>query len=160
MHRFRLLFGTTTDGERCLALAYVVVGLFGAGMAFVAVTQLGHGEILARPMLVYEKWIVLCGLIGGICGLYLAGDRMGQPGWSGHLRAVYGAGIVSFAGPIIAGTLALPVYGTMFGPFTMAMIFFGSPMVGLLWLANLMAAHLLIGAWRAERDSVFAGATA
>lgn len=155
MSRFRRNLFSLTDGERCLVLAYLVVGIFGGGMAFVAVTQLGHGAILSRAMSLYEKWMVMAGMLGAMAGLYMAGDRMGQPGWAGHRRALFGAVFVTFVGSVVAGTLALPLYGTMFGPFTMAMTMVGAPVVALLWISNLLAAHMLIGAWRAERDSLF-----
>ncbi len=144
-----------TDGERSLALAYVVVALFGAGMAFVAVSQLSQGAIIARPMTWYETWIVLTGALGGVAALKFAGDKMGRPGWRGHVRAVMGSLWVSFVGALIAGTLSLPLYGTMFGPFTLGVILAGSPILAGLWFANLMSAHLLISAWCIERDSIF-----
>ncbi len=144
-----------TDGERSLAMAYIFVALFGAGMAFVAVIQLGQGTAFARPMNWYECWIVLAGALGGVAALFLAGDKLGRPGWRGHLRATLGAIWVSFVGALIAGTLALPIYGTMFGPFTLGITLAGSPMLAGLWFANLMSAHLLISAWRIERDSIF-----
>lgn len=145
-----------TDGERSLTLAYVFVALFGAGMAFVAVAQMGQGAIIGRAMNWYEWWIVTTGALGGVIALFLAGDRMGQPGWRGHLRGAMGAIWVSFVGALIAGTLALPLYGTMFGPFTLGVTLAGSPPLAALWFANLMSAHLLISAWRIERDSIFA----
>ena len=63
--------------------------------------------------------------------------------------------IVTFFGPIIAGTLALPLYGTMFGPFTLGLIFFASPMTAVFWLGNLLGVHVLFLTWHSERDSIF-----
>ena len=103
----RLLRTKLTDGERRRLLAYGVVALFGAGMAFVAVTQLGHGELLERPMRIYEKWIVLSGALGGVGGLFLAGETVKRNAASaspGVTRvAVLGAGLM---GAQIAGQLA------------------------------------------------------
>jgi hypothetical protein len=144
-----------TDGERCLGLAYVIVALFGAGMAFVTVTRMGQGAILSRPMTGYETWIVVTGAVGGLAGLYLGSGLMGGTGLVGHLRGALGTLSVSFLGALIAGTLSLPFYGTMFGPFTLAVSLAGAPILAGLWFSNLMAAHLLIGAWRIERDTIF-----
>ena len=145
----------TTDGERCLALAYLIVALFGAGLAFVVATQISGGELLQRSLTNYERWLVLTGGIGGAGALYLAGDKMGQEGLIGHLRAIPAVIWVSFVGALISGTLSLPFYGTMFGPFTLGVTLVGSPVLACLWFANLFAAHILIGAWRAERDTLF-----
>ncbi len=144
-----------TDGEGCLALAYLIVALFGAGMAFVTVTQMSGGSILERSMSLYERWVVLTGGIGGVGALYLAGDKMGQEGLVGHLRALPALVWVSFVGALISGTLALPLYGTMFGPFTLGVTLAGAPILAVLWFANLMAAHVLIAAWRVERSALF-----
>jgi hypothetical protein len=147
-----------TDGERCMALAYLVVSLFGCGMAFVTVTQMSDGDILERSLTLYERWVVLSGGIGGGVGLFLAGEKMGQQGARGHLRAIPAVIWVSFVGALIAGTLALPLYGTMFGPFTLGVTLAGAPVLAALWFANLFGAHVLIAAWRAER-AVNAGQT-
>ena len=63
--------------------------------------------------------------------------------------------LISFAGSLIAGTLALPLYGTMFGPFALAVIFVSSPLLAGLWAFNLFGVHVLMCQWRIERDSIF-----
>ena len=143
-----------TDGERCLALAYVIVSGFGAALAFVIVTQLGNGAGLDRPFSNYESWIVLSGAIGSGCALYLAGGRIGQSGAIGFLRGCIAAIWISTVGAIIAGTLALPLYGTMFGPFVVIVTLLGQPLLAVFWFANLLAAHILVLTWRKERNSI------
>ncbi len=145
-----------TAGESKLVLAYVTVSLFGAVLAFCAVTRLSDGAMIVRAPTQYEVWICLCGAIGAATGLYLARHRLGQPGLAGLWQAVIGMALICFAGSLIAGTLALPLYGTMFGPFTLTVILAGSPVLAALWVTNLFGAHLLMGQWRTERDSIFA----
>lgn len=143
-----------TEGEGALALAYGIVALFGAGLGLTTVTRLNEGAVFQRPYTNYESWIILSAAIGAAAALFLAGTRVGQPGVQGHLRGMMSTIWVSTVGAIVAGTLALPLYGTMFGP----MLFFGTlagqPLLAALWFANLFCAHLLIGKWRAERESL------
>lgn len=146
---------TRTEGERSRALAFFLIGVFGAGMGLLAVTQLSHGAFFSRRMTPYEWYVVVVSAVGAKAALFLAGDRLGQPGLSGYLRGLAGGVWVSFVGALIAGTLALPVYGTMFGPFTLAVTLAGAPMLMGFWLAQLTALHVLMGIWQRERDSIF-----
>ncbi|SLN40184.1 hypothetical protein [Roseisalinus antarcticus] len=145
-----------TDGERGRALAYLIVVLFGAGLTFVIVAQLENsGRRPFDPLTLYECWVILAGGIGAAGGLYLTGELMGTPGSSGWPRALRGVLILSFAGSVITGTLALPIYGTMFGPFSLFMKLASSPLLAVLWFSCLFAAHFLMVRWRQERDSIF-----
>ena len=144
-----------TEGERARALAFFLLGVFGAGMGFLAVTRLSEGAFFDRGMSLYEYYIVLAGALGSMAALFLSGDRMGRPGADGVLRGLAGGVWVSFVGAVIAGTLALPGYGTMFGPFTMAVTLAGAPILAFFWVANLLAVHVLMANWQRERDSIF-----
>lgn len=149
-------FWSLTEGEQQLVTAYVTTCAFGAGMGLMTVTQMSHGAIFDTGFTFYHRWIVLCGALGCGLALWLAGDRMGQSGPNGFARGMLGVVWVSVVGAVIAGTLALPFYGTMFGPFTLAIMLVGSPMLALMWFANLLASHLLIRNWRTEQDRLFA----
>ena len=139
-------------GERRLFLGHLATGCFGAALALIVVLRLDPGAMFERSLGWYERWIVLSGFLGGIASVALARDRLGRDGWRDPL---IGIALMTALGPIIAGTLALPLYGTMFGPFTMGVIFVASPTVGLLWLSNAFMVHLLLRSWHAERDSIF-----
>ncbi len=144
-----------SDGEKCRWLAYALIAVFGAGISFVAVARIGHGAGLSHAMSIYEQWIVVAGAIGAAAGLYLARDRFGWPGTQGAIRALRGGLIATVTGPVVAGTLALPLYGTMFGPFTFLVMLAGAPILALLWVLNLSAIHVLFRAWRRERNTIF-----
>jgi len=51
--------------------------------------------------------------------------------------------------------MALPLYGTMFGPFTLFVSLFSAPLLALLWVNVLVGAHFLLAIWRTERDTIF-----
>lgn len=125
-----------------------------AGIGYLAVLHLDHGALFA-PMSWHQLWIVVASVIGGMSTLFLSGDRLGQRGGKGALRALAGGIWITFFGALIGGTLALPVYGTMFGPFIVMVTFLGAPMLALLWVFNLLGIYLMMGTYQRERDSIF-----
>lgn len=146
-----------TEGERSFVLAHLATAIFGAGVAFVAVMRIGQGAFFGEPMTAYDLWIITSGAIGGALGLYWNRHRMGQGGSAGAIQALGAIVLSNVTGAVICGTLALPLYGTMFGPFTLIMILVSSPLLTVIWLANQLAAHILLARFHAERDSIFVG---
>jgi len=145
----------TTEGERGVLLAALVVAVFGAGLALCVIGRLGGSHTVMRSLSYYDFWIIFSGGLGSSIGLYLGRNWFGHPGLSGWRKAVAGIFVVTFAGAICSGSLALPLYGTMFGPFSVLMTFIGNPILGVFWVATLLSAHRLIINWRFERDSIF-----
>ncbi|MCF2870237.1 hypothetical protein L0664_04085 [Octadecabacter sp. G9-8] len=150
LRKFRKL----TEGERARALAFILVGICSAGLGYLAVLHLDRGALFAG-LSWYQTWIVVASGLGGLVSLFLAGDRMGQSGAVGALRGAAGAIWVTFIGALIGGTLALPFYGTMFGPFIVTVTLFGAPLLAMLWAFNLFGVHMLLGIYQRERDSIF-----
>ncbi|TNY30865.1 hypothetical protein [Pelagovum pacificum] len=145
-----------TDGERARALAYLLVAVVGAWMSFVIVTNLDNPDRpFFQPLTGYETWQIAAGAIGAIVGLALSGELLGQSGRYGWKRAIWGGVFVSFVGALVAGTLVLPLFGTMFGPFSLFVALVGRPLLAVVWIAHLAGAHWLLRRWRQERDSIF-----
>lgn len=153
--RAQVLPRLLTAGERKLALAVLVMAMFGAAAGLMTAVKLGHGGVIVRGLGLYDIWIILSGALGGAVGLWLMRDRLGQPGMSGATRAAMGLIGLCFLAPLIGGSLALPVYGTMFGPFTLAVIVAGSPVLAFFLIMTLTIVHILLLGWQAERDSIF-----
>lgn len=143
-----------TDGERARALAFFLCGICSSALGFLAVLHLDK-TLMFSSMSWYQIWIVLAAGIGGVVALFLSGDRLGQSGKSGVLRGIGGAIWVTFIGSLIGGTLGLPVFGTMFGPFIVVVTLLGAPLLALLWVFNLFGIHMLLGIYQRERDSIF-----
>ncbi len=143
-----------TEGERARMLAFVLVGACSAGLGYLAVLHLDRA-VFFDGFGLYQTWIVVASGIGGMIELFLSGDRMGQPGPAGSARAVAGAIWVTFIGALIGGTLGLPFYGTMFGPFIVVVTLMGAPMLAMLWAFNLFGIHVLMGIYQSERDTIF-----
>ena len=147
-------FKKPTEGERARALAFLLVGICSAALGFLAVLHLDR-DVFFNGMSWYQTWIVVASGIGGIVALFLSGDRMGQTGLIGAVRGVAGAIWVTFIGALIGGTLGLPLYGTMFGPFIVCVTLLGAPLLSILWAFNLFGIHMLMGIYQRERDSIF-----
>lgn len=141
-----------TAGEARMMYGYAMAAFFGAVFAAIVVVRLDASAILMRPPTPYEIWIMVSGAIGAALGVRVARPQLGMPGLSAPL---WGMVTATFVAPVIAGTLGLPLYGTMFGPFTMLVIFFASPALAVLWFAMLGVVHFLAMAWHDERDSIF-----
>ncbi len=145
-----------SDGERSLFLAFLGVALFGAGLSFTIVNKLGGEAEFLRKLTMYDYWVILAGALGAAGGLFIGKDRLGHDGWDGAGRAALGMVVVTFAATVCAGTLALPGYGTMFGPFATVLAFWETPILLAFWVIVLTACHLLILTWRRERHTLFA----
>ena len=149
-----------TSGEKRLLAAALAVGLAGGVIIFAIVTQMGDNKALLRSLTGADLWFVVAGVLGSLCALYIGRDWFGHRGLRGTLKAVAGILSISFMGTIIGGTLALPFYGTMFGPMMFGVTLAAYPVLALIWLNALVAVHLLFMIWRREiwcreRDSSF-----
>lgn len=80
---------------------------------------------------------------------------MGHPGLRGAAFALVGTIWISFLGGLVGGSLALPFYGTMFGPFSLFVSLFSAPLLAIFWACILFAAHYLLMFWWTERNSIF-----
>jgi len=120
---------------RDLGYSLVVAAVLGGLICIAALVRLGgHGASFG----LYQLWIVVCGALGAPIALMLARDEFGRAGLGGLARAVAGTLWVSLFAAVIAGTLALPLYGTMFAPLSLAVTFTDLPVLGLVWLAAMI----------------------
>lgn len=142
-----------TEGELCLGLAFGVIAFLGAGVGYETLSYLAHDHSTAFVPTAYEAWVIFGAVIGATGALYSLRGQFGHRGGAGALTAIKGALGVTFLGSLIGGTLAMPVFGTMFGPFAFMMLFVTKPAVGLMWAGSLLAAHILMRGWRIERDA-------
>jgi hypothetical protein len=143
-------------GERLRLTAYAATAVAGALLAVAVSLHLGQRDDPHVALTAYDLWVMFAGLAGGHAGLHLTERYFGHPGLRGALQALGGIVLICLAAPVIAGTLALPLYGTMFGPFMFGTTLAALPLLGILWAMTLLAVHLCLAPWRRERDSVFA----
>ena len=143
-----------TTGEKRLLAAGTSVGTCGGIAAFVIVTQMGQNKAMLRSLTDADLWFVTAGVLGAMAGLYIGRRWFGHEGVRGVLRALAGLIVVSFVGALVGGTLALPLYGTMFGPMMFTLTLAANPVLAVLWVNTLIGSHLLIRVWRRERASL------
>ena len=141
-------------GTRARVMAYFLVCASCGAVGFLAVLHLDQ-MALFEPMTLYQRWIVAASAIGGVFALKLAGDRVGAIGKGAVVRGISGGLWVTFVGALIGGTLALPFYGTMFGPFIVGVTLLGQPVLVVFWVMNLVAVHYLMKTYQRERDTIF-----
>ena len=145
-------------GERQFYIAALIVALMGALLAHVSLSDIsaqGHVQDLhlRDPM---TLWTLAAGAIGAVAGFGSTYARwFGYAGTVGWIRALYGGVGISLVGSVVGGTLILPYYGTMFGPFQLVIVMIAHPLLALAWVAVLAAVHWLLIPWQAERDSIF-----
>lgn len=151
---FRLLAKWLPDpgGERRVAMAMAVVALVGAIVASRAQEHL-TGTLQVEGG--YHLWVILAGMLGAPAGLAIAVHNHGHRGAAGLARLVWGIVSGSFIAALIGGSLALPIYGTMFGPMLLGLVFAASPWLALLWLGAFVLTHRAMADWRRERESIF-----
>ena len=148
-------FEEHSGGERGIYLAYVFVGIFGAISSFVVVNDLGGEHGILRALGLYDIWAIISGAIGAPSGLYVGRKWLGKKGLKGFFSACCAIPVVSFIGSLIGGTIALPIYGTMFGPLALAGTFYENPIMLIMWSWTIFFAHLLFAEYRKERDTIF-----
>lgn len=141
-------------GERLRSLALALVALAGAVLCLASVGTLdpsragpaGTGATL---------WRLMAGALGGFVALRFNLDRFGWLHLRGWARMAGGSLLVTLFAPVVAGSLILPLYGTMFGPFALILTLIRHPVLALVWLGTLLAAHLLLQDHRRERATIF-----
>ena len=104
----------------------------------------------------YRLWILFAACMGAYVAMRSASDLFGQSGLKGALRAICGGAWFTAVFGVVAGSIALPFFGTMFGPFAAVMLIAGSPWVLAIWLTGLGLIHLMVKCWRTEQDRLFA----
>jgi len=148
------VFPHVTRGERSFVCAMLGTSVLGAMFACLSVLRLSETGTHSSIAITY--WTLFAGCVGGAGGLWATYNRwFGHAGTKGWLTASAGALLASGIGAVIGGTLILPFYGTMFGPFQLIMLIVQDPILGVVWFGMLACAHGLLRQWRLERDSIF-----
>lgn len=141
-----------TEGEVCFAVAIAIVAFLGAGVGYETLFFLAPEQAMDSAITGYEVWVILSAMIGACVALVSMLGQFGHRGLHGAFSLIRGVLSVTFLGSLIGGTLAMPMFGTMFGPFAFVMLFVTKPTVGAMWAGSLIAAHILLRGWRVERD--------
>ena len=126
------------------ALAFLCLCTAGSLLGTAALTKL-----LAAPQSMSSNitgcWLAVSCTIGAGAAAYILRHQFGRPGHLGALVALAGIINVTFVSSVVSGSLLIPIFGTMFGPWLM----FGHILEGniavLPWVLSLYAFHLTRG---------------
>lgn len=141
-------------GERLRILALALAALAGAVLCLASVGALDPGRAgHAGPGV--TLWRLMAGAVGSFVVLRFNLGRFGWLHLQGWVRMAGGSLLVTLFAPVVAGSLILPLYGTMFGPFALVLTVIRHPALALVWLGALVAAHLLLQDHRRERATIF-----
>lgn len=130
-------------------------------MAFIITFRLAVHANDAPASDLFTLWTMVSGFVGAVCGFLSSYGRwLGFPAKAGWVRAGVGGITISGIAAVVAGTMILPYYGTMFAPFQLIIAMIETPALAFVWCGILVTAHKLVETWRAERDSIFASGQA
>ncbi len=143
-----------SPAERGVALAYCGLALAGAVLGAGTLSGLdGFEMLLGADASLFLRG--LAGAIGGIVSGAALRGRFGQFGLRGDATAFFAALLATMSLGIVAGTLVLPILGTMFAPWLIIVAIGSKPWLALPWAVALFSFHIARRAHRAERDSIF-----
>ena len=149
-------FSRFSSGERSFIWAMIGTSVAGAILALVAVMRLSEAAPSTQLQLAFTFWACLAGCIGGVTGIWYASDKwFGFSGLAGWITASFGSLAATGIAAVIAGSLILPFYGTMFAPLQVIMMMIDSPFLAVIWFGMMICAQGLLQRWRNERESIF-----
>lgn len=130
----------------------VLLALIGAVVGFFVLFERFQAGI---DVPVYRAWLALGGGVGTVLSVHLTRDGFGRPGMWGGVQAILSACIATLAAGVIGGTIALPIFGTMFGPWLLVVSFVQAPLLFVPWAGGLLMIHWAYAKFRAERETIF-----
>ncbi|MEL6690072.1 MAG: hypothetical protein AAFP28_07110 [Pseudomonadota bacterium] len=93
--------------------------------------------------------------LGALLAVIILRESFGRPGFWGACQAIVSGGVATCLMGIIAGTMLLPVYGTMFGPWLIIVTIIVKPWLMVPWSMALYAFHLARAEYAAEQDTIY-----
>ena len=144
-----------SNGDKAMALTAVVFFVVSTLVSSAVVNVLHPTNNPSAMMTAAQLWFVTAGVVGAFVARILAHRWFGLPGPVGWLQAGVGCIMVTTLAGIIGGTIALPIYGTMFGPMMVTVTLAADPLLTMSWFAALMSSHLSARVIRDERDCTF-----
>ena len=144
-----------SDGERNVFLSYLGVSAVGAFLAFFAGLTLEGAATLATFPDLYDIWLALSGAIGAASALSMGRRFLGRSDLLGAVQVLLVFPMITLIAALIAGSLALPIYGTMFGPLALVTTLISNPFLAGVWITAIFGAHAAYAIYREEREVFF-----
>ena len=141
------LWGALRENARPLRFRAALMGtaLGGFVVAFEDLTR--EPPSLGLPAGVNFSLIAIAAF-GGFVGGWLSAGWVGRKGFGGFALSLAGCLLASALGGAVAGTLIIPLLGTLVGTVWGLQLAFQAPLVALVWLTCAVVLHFWIGAAR------------
>ena len=147
------IFRELSTAEKRLVVTYASITLAGGVLSLVAFDTLAAQ--VGKSQETRAVWLAFAGAVGGLIGARSAASFFGRSGPAGTLLIFAGVLFLTVVFGIAAGSLILPIYGTMFGPWLAVVGLVSHPVAAVLWITSLTAFHFARSAYAVERDTVF-----
>ena len=133
-----------STNERFQILAMICLCCSGSMFGSAALTELVWGSDPVSSD--YQKiWLTIAAGLGAVAAAFFVRASFGKPGDYGSIIACAGIVNATLLLGIVAGTLLLPVFGTIFGPWLLMAHTFEGHHAILPWALSLYALHLARG---------------
>ena len=93
--------------------------------------------------------------LGALLAAIILRESFGRPGVWGACQAIVSGAVATCLMGIIAGTMLLPVYGTMFGPWLIIVTIIVKPWLMVPWSLTLYGFHKARAEYAAEQDTIY-----
>lgn len=143
-----------TPGRLCLVLSFLIscwsaLALSGACLSWLVEHDIAFGADRAG------LWARAIAVFTALAGVFYYRHQLGQPGWRGLARSLLVQSHITLMTALIAGSIVLPVMGTLYAPIVTFQLIFFPPITLLKTLAYAMVMHVLMRVWTQERPDAF-----
>lgn len=138
--------------ERSLIIAVALLCISGG---WLSIESLGKLQA-AIPIITGDFaawWLGVAGAVGAAAAAYSARNSFGRSGRYGAMIAVVGGVAATLVLGIVGGTIVLPIYGTMFGPWLTVVSAFEGNTAIVPWAAALYGFHRAIAYYQWDREA-------
>ncbi|MEL6608118.1 MAG: hypothetical protein AAFO93_04320 [Pseudomonadota bacterium] len=139
--------------EWALILAFAALALAGAVLGMYALRDLNALDSFTSRDTA-RGWLAMSGAMGACLSAMAMRDRFGRVGRGSLWHAAVAGVITTMLVGIVAGTLVLPIFGTMFGPWLVLIALLNMPVLAVPWMFALWGYDTARRSYTAERESL------
>ncbi|PIE18340.1 MAG: hypothetical protein CSA65_05380 [Proteobacteria bacterium] len=142
-------------GDRILLLLFLYHGCVAGAAGYGAAQRLRHDGVLAGMSDHMIAWIVVAAILGMMVGFAIHFRAIGHPGACGIVRSLAAQIMLTLTATLIAGTLIVPLHGTLYGPLVVVELAVDGPVPLAVWPFEALTIHWLMKIWQAEKACAF-----
>lgn len=142
-------------GIRILLLLFLYHGCVGGVAGYGVAQRLRLDGVLAGMSVHMIVWIVVAAILGMVIGFAIHFRAIGHRGACGIVRSLAAQIMLTLTATLIAGTLIVPLHGTLYGPLVVAELAVDGPVPLVVWPFEALTIHWLMTIWQAEKACAF-----